>query len=122
MRRYTEKQQRLIGEMTEKLKEDAGLENRQLIDEQSKLASKNKEIEAEIQIQIRNATKEIEELRESLAIKRGEKQRLAERVRKCECRKWRFQIEEEQRILSGLSDVLEKEKQKAVQAERNQES
>jgi hypothetical protein len=122
VRRHTEKQERLIGEMTEKLKEDARLENRQLIDEQTNLASKNKEIETEIQMQIRNATKEIEELRESRAMKRGEKQRLTERVRKCECRKWRFQIEEEQRILSGLSDELEKEKQKAVQAERNHES
>jgi hypothetical protein len=111
-----------LNEVAEKLKAIARLHNRNLLDEQSRVTAQNREIETNIQTQIQNGEKEIGQLRESLAAKGGEKQQLADRVRKCECRNYAFQIEEQRPVLSRVTEEVSAEKEKIVQSERNEQS
>jgi hypothetical protein len=120
--RSAQKQDRLLREVTEKLRAEAQVENRHLLVEEARTTSKNREIENDIQKSIRITEKELEKLRHALATKRGEKDQLADRRRKCDCRRYRAQIEDLQHAIAQLADQLETEKQLVAERERSQQA
>jgi hypothetical protein len=120
MGRLVEKEERLLREVTEKLTADTRLENRHLIEEESRIESKHREIERDLQTQIKNTEMEFEQLRASHGAKLCEKEHLMERMRKCECVKLGFEVEEERSKLLRLSDEVEQGKAKAIEAERSE--
>jgi hypothetical protein len=119
LRRLSEKQEKVFSDVTSKLQVDAHEENRSLIDEENRNQLKHKEIEREIQSHISGAEREIEELRSQIGSKKGEIQKLGERLERCECQKLSLQLEQQRRLLFQLKTELEGHKEKDVEEAKN---